>query len=42
MACAPEFRFIRADEELFRFPGVGINVPFLSSILAIVKKIDFK
>ena len=38
MACACDFRFMKADRGYFCFPEVDINIPFLPSMLAIIKK----
>ncbi|MDO9515867.1 MAG: enoyl-CoA hydratase/isomerase family protein [Syntrophales bacterium] len=38
MACACDFRFMKADRGYFCFPEVDINIPFLPSMLAIIMK----
>ena len=38
MACACDFRFMKADRGYFCFPEVDINIPFLPAMLAIIKK----
>lgn len=38
MACACDFRFMKADKGYFCFPEVDINIPFLPGMLAIIKK----
>ncbi|MBW2559402.1 MAG: enoyl-CoA hydratase/isomerase family protein [Deltaproteobacteria bacterium] len=38
MACACDFRFMKADRGYFCFPEVDINIPFLPSMLAMIKK----
>jgi enoyl-CoA hydratase/carnithine racemase len=38
IACACDFRFMKADKGFFCFPEVDINIPFLPSMIAWVKK----
>jgi enoyl-CoA hydratase/carnithine racemase len=38
MACACDFRFMKADRGYFCFPEVDINIPFMPAMLAIIKK----
>jgi enoyl-CoA hydratase/carnithine racemase len=38
MACACDFRFMKADRGFFCFPEIDINIPFLPGMLAIVRK----
>jgi len=38
MACACDFRFMRADKGFFCFPEVDVNIPFLPGMLAICRK----
>jgi enoyl-CoA hydratase/carnithine racemase len=38
MACACDFRFMKADRGFFCFPEIDINIPFLPGMLAIVGK----
>ncbi|HPM75818.1 MAG TPA: enoyl-CoA hydratase/isomerase family protein [bacterium] len=38
MACACDFRFMRADRGFFCFPEVDLNIPFLPGMLAIVRR----
>ncbi|MBW2673764.1 MAG: enoyl-CoA hydratase/isomerase family protein [Deltaproteobacteria bacterium] len=38
MACACDFRFMKADRGYFCFPEVDINIPFFPSMLAMIKK----
>jgi enoyl-CoA hydratase/carnithine racemase len=38
MACACDFRFMKADRGYFCFPEIDIGIPFLPGMLAIVRK----
>ncbi len=38
MACACDFRFMKADRGFFCFPEIDISIPFLPGMLAIVQK----
>ena len=38
MACACDFRFMKADRGFFCFPEIDISIPFLPGMLAIVRK----
>ena len=38
MACACDFRWMRADRGYFCFPEVDVNIPFLPGMLAVVSK----
>ena len=38
MACACDFRFMKANRGYFCFPEVDINIPFMPAMLAIIKK----
>jgi enoyl-CoA hydratase/carnithine racemase len=38
MACACDFRFMKADRGFFCFPEVDVNIPFLPGMLAITEK----
>jgi enoyl-CoA hydratase/carnithine racemase len=38
LACACDYRFMKADRGFFCFPEVDINIPFLPSMLETVKK----
>lgn len=38
MACACDFRFMKADRGYFCFPEIDISIPFLPAMLAIIKK----
>lgn len=38
MACACDFRFMRADKGFFCFPEVDLSIPFLPGMLAFIKK----
>jgi enoyl-CoA hydratase/carnithine racemase len=38
MACACDFRFMRADKGFFCFPEVDVSIPFLPGMLAICMK----
>lgn len=38
MACACDFRFMRADRGYFCFPEIDISIPFLPSMIAYIRK----
>jgi enoyl-CoA hydratase/carnithine racemase len=38
MACACDFRFMKADRGFFCFPEIDINIPFLPGMQAIIRK----
>ncbi|MBW6485578.1 MAG: enoyl-CoA hydratase/isomerase family protein [Syntrophobacterales bacterium] len=38
MACACDFRFMKADRGYFCFPEIDINIPFLPGMLALTRK----
>jgi len=38
LACSCDYRFMKADRGFFCFPEVDINIPFLPSMLATMKK----
>lgn len=38
MACACDFRFMKADRGFFCFPEIDINIPFLPGMMAVVRK----
>lgn len=38
MACACDFRLMRADRGYFCFPEVDVNIPFMPGMLAVVRK----
>jgi enoyl-CoA hydratase/carnithine racemase len=38
LACACDFRFMKADRGYFCFPEIDISIPFLPGMLAIVEK----
>jgi enoyl-CoA hydratase/carnithine racemase len=38
MACACDFRLMRADRGFFCFPEVDINIPFMPGMLALVRR----
>jgi enoyl-CoA hydratase/carnithine racemase len=38
MACACDFRFMKADKGFFCFPEVDINIPFLPGMIALIRK----
>jgi enoyl-CoA hydratase/carnithine racemase len=38
MACACDFRFMKADRGFFCFPEIDISIPFLPGMVALIKK----
>lgn len=38
MACACDFRFMKADKGFFCFPEVDINIPFLPGMIGLIRK----